>query len=169
MLQVNGYSLILLHSRILILRRARNFALRCNAEDEAGRVHFEYELKFLALLALPYLLYYLLGETLHQMRPTAFDQAGHLRLQLEPWQMKEKWDLECSRKKAAARRQAEAEAKAEAAAERQAERERSHKKSLYRKDRKGLSRKKRASKERAGTPPTGERSVGGRAGAAEMV
>ena len=36
------------------------------------------------LLALPYLLYFLLGETLHQMRPTAFDQAGHLRLQLEP-------------------------------------------------------------------------------------
>ena len=118
---------------------------------------------------LPYLLYFLLGETLHQMRPTAFDQAGRLRLQLEPWQMKEKWDLECSRKKAAARRQAEAEAKAEAAAERQAERERSHKKSLYRKDRKGLSRKKRASKERAGSPPNGERSVGGRAGAAEMV
>ena len=38
-----------------------------------------------------------LGELLHQMRPTAFDQLGHLRLQLEPWQMRELWDLKVPR------------------------------------------------------------------------
>ena len=120
-------------------------------------MHFEYD-KFLALLALPYLLYFLLGETLHQMRPTAFDQAGRLRLQLELWQMKEKWDSHT-----AGWPQVEAEAKAEAAAERQA-RERSHKKSVY----EGLQGSRaRASKERAAAPAESAPSAGGPG--AEMV
>ena len=56
------------------------------------RVFYDLALTYLALIALPYLLFAcpFVGELLHQMRFTAYDQMGRLRLQMEPWQMMEK-------------------------------------------------------------------------------
>ena len=47
---------------------------------------------------------------IHQMRFTAFDQAGHLRLQMEPWQIKEKFDDEAEEREKNEKRRAEEEA-----------------------------------------------------------
>ena len=42
---------------------------------------------------------------LHQMRITGFDQQGHLRLWLEPYQMRDKWDDELEEKEAKERKE----------------------------------------------------------------
>ena len=128
-----------------------------NREDDAlARVHFDYGTRYLALLALPYVIFAIpfVSDVLHQMRPTAFDQEGRLRLMLEPWQMKEKWDDEVLRDKAAARRKQHAKEKAEADASRQAEKDRVAAMKRYKKERRALKKKKTSAKGLQADDPT---------------
>lgn len=64
--------------------------------QDAVRIFYDLSLTHLALLGMPFLMFSIpfVGETLHQMRLTAYDQMGRLRLQMEPWQMKEKMEKE---------------------------------------------------------------------------
>ena len=78
-----------------------------DAVDTRAVVHFEFQASLLGLIALPWLLFVIpfVGEMLHQMRITGFDQQGHLRLWLEPYQMRDKWDDELEEKEAKERKE----------------------------------------------------------------
>ena len=132
-------------------------------DDAAARVHLDYSTRYLALLALPHVVFTIpfVSDVLHQMRPTAFDQEGKLRLMLEPWQMKEKWDDEVLRDKAAARRKQHAKERAEHEASRQAEKDRIASMKRYKKERQKLKKKKSSTGLVAEDPTLGSRSRGG--------
>ena len=55
-------------------------------QDVVHVLFYDLTTTYLALLALPFCIFTIpfVGETLHQMRFTAYDQMGRLRLQMEP-------------------------------------------------------------------------------------
>ena len=67
-------------------------AVQSEYEPDEVRIFYDLALTYLALVALPFVVFAcpFVGELLHQMRFTAYDQMGRLRLQMEPWQMMEK-------------------------------------------------------------------------------
>jgi len=67
-------------------------ALQTPEDADEVRIFHDLALTYLSLIALPFVLFAcpFVGELLHQMRFTAYDQMGRLRLQMEPWQMMEK-------------------------------------------------------------------------------
>lgn len=117
-----------------------------DAADTHAVVHFEFQASVLGLIALPWLLFVIpfVGEMLHQMRITGFDQEGHLRLWLEPYQMRDKWDDEVEERQEKERKEDKS---------REAERERRERQAAkYKHKRQTL--KERVKKKRAASDPT---------------